>query len=103
MKANDPKISRAMSEPLGDKTASETRLAAFADEVQELRLKHHMRNVLIMTDTVFADSDGEEIVTSGSVRFGNEIDCLCLATSVRDKMIEDLNQLVNGKAKARKP
>lgn len=102
MKANDPKLYRAMAEPLGDKVAAETRLEEFAKEVEALRLKHHMRNVLVMTDSVYADSEGEEVVTGGSVRFGSELECLCLATSVRDKMIEDLNQTVNGKAKAKK-
>lgn len=32
-----------------------------------------MRNVIIMTDSVYADSEGEEIVTGGSVRFGSEL------------------------------
>lgn len=102
MKANDPKVCRTMAEPLGDKDSAGVRLEEFAKEVEQLRLKHHMRNVVVMTDTVYADSDGEEIVTGGSVRFGSELECLCLATTVRDKMIDDLNQTVNGKAKAKK-
>lgn len=41
MKANDPKLYRAMAEPLGDKVAAEARLEEFAKEVEQLRIKHH--------------------------------------------------------------
>lgn len=99
MKANDPKTYRQMSEPLGDKAAAEARLEEFAKEVQALRIKYHIRNVVISTDTTYLDAENEECTTGGSVSLGNELEILLLARSVTDSMIEHVSKLFKSRVK----
>lgn len=105
MRPHDPKTNRLMSEPLGDKDAAVARIDAFADDLAQLRIKHHMLDIAVIYATTYCGTYGTEEADedrlTGSVIFGNQMDCLVMSSALTESLkcgIEDLLSRTKRKA-----
>lgn len=99
MKPHDPKTNRQMSEPLGDKDAATARIDAFAEELGALRIKHHMLDIAVIYSTTYCGTYGteesDEERLTGSVIFGNQLDCLMMASAMTESLKTGVEELLS--------
>ncbi len=67
----DPKRYRQASEPHPSRQAAEEAVNAFYDELSELRVKHRIRDMLVVYSVSFEEKDGQESASFGNTGFGN--------------------------------
>lgn len=95
------KLFRQMSEPVGDLDAASARIDAFLKAVEQLRIDHHIRNVVVALDTVYTHGDDDD-VSASSMCFGSEFDCMLLMTVVTESMQSSIgSRVANLKRKPR--
>lgn len=63
---------RKASEPHASMDAAEKAMQAFFDEVAELRVKHQIRDVLLICNVCLIEKDDTETVASGTIGFGTQ-------------------------------
>ncbi len=63
---------REASEPHKSKTAANEALAVFIEELNELRVKHRIKDLLLVYGVSVLDADGNESVAMGTAGFGNQ-------------------------------
>ena len=63
---------REASEPHKSEEAANEALEAFFHELSELRVKHHVKDLLLIYGVAVEDADGQEYAAMGTTGFGNQ-------------------------------
>lgn len=93
MKRHDPKTNREMSTPLGTEADASVRLEEFGKELHELRLKHHLLDMVCIWNTCH-EKDGGEAKMTGSLIMGNQLDCLLMAKAMATAIRDDVESML---------
>lgn len=89
----EPDTYRHMSEPFPDPEAFGEALAAFYDDLRELRAKHEIADLLVVVKDAYLH-DGKEVPAMSRMNAGNALNCLPMATWLYGKENADHKALI---------
>jgi len=105
----NPKRYRELSEPFASSESAEAALKAFHEAVSELRVKHHIPNLLYIAKFNYATEDGDEAEALTNGEFGNGYEhehmlawCLGKTQERRQQRVGELLAAASIKARTRR-
>ena len=102
MQTTNPKLYRELSEPFPNEDAAEKALESFREELETLRAKHKIADVIAVLQVNALSKDGEEGVMTATVSFGNALRKLLMlaqALGREQQLLESsINALVSRKS-----